>query len=85
VERIYGNRFSFSLLKLSAALHVTGVVIWYEKGLYRIMPSLEGLWLDLMVGVCMVYALLIFGLEKALFRRIFRNIKQMVAEKIFFP
>jgi uncharacterized membrane protein len=127
----------FSLLQLSAAIHVIGVVIWiggvsfvtlvilpaihamtdpmekallfqgverrfsrivrvvillvgltglynlYQKGLYRIMPTFDGLWLDLMIGVYLFYALLLFGLEKALFKRIFKDINKLNAEQVF--
>lgn len=78
------HRFSKIVKWVIVLVGITGLYNLYRKGLYVIMPTWQGLWLDLMIGVYVVYALLIFGLEKALFKRIFKDMKNMDADQIFF-
>ncbi|NOY52420.1 MAG: hypothetical protein GXP58_02240 [Deltaproteobacteria bacterium] len=63
---------------------LTGLFNLYEKGLYKILSTPQGWWLHLMITVYTIYALLIFGLEKALFKRIFKDIKNLNADQVFF-
>jgi uncharacterized membrane protein len=78
------HRFSRIVRPTIILVGLTGLYNLYEKGLYLIMPTLQGFWLDLMIGVFIFYALLIFGLEKALFKRIFKDVKQLNADQVFF-
>jgi uncharacterized membrane protein len=78
------HRFSRIVKVVIILVGVTGLYNLHQKGLYIIMPTLQGFWLDLMIAVYLFYALLIFGLEKALFKRIFKDVKQLNADQIFF-
>ena len=78
------HRFARIARAMIILVGLTGLFNLYEKGLYHLLPTRDGWWLDLMIGVFTVYALLIFGLEKALFKRIFKDIKNLNADQIFF-
>ena len=78
------HRFSRIVKAVIIVVGITGLYNLYQKRLYVIMPTWQGLWLDLMVGVYIFYSLLIFGLEKILFKRIFKDMKNMDANQIFF-
>ncbi len=78
------HRFARIARVMIILVGLTGLFNLYSKGLYHLLPTWEGWWLDLMIGVFTVYALLIFGLEKALFKRIFKDIKNLNADQIFF-
>ncbi len=78
------HRFSRIVRLVIVVVGITGLYNLYQKGLYRILPTPEGLWLDFMIGVYILYALLIFGLEKALFKRIFKDVKNLNADQVFF-
>jgi uncharacterized membrane protein len=78
------HRFAKVARLMILVVGITGLYNLHQKGLYLLLPSRAGLWLDLMIGVFVAYALLIFGLEKALFKRIFKDIKRMDADQVFF-
>jgi len=78
------NRFAGIARVMIVMVGLTGLFNLYEKGLYHILSTPQGWWLHLMITVYTVYALLIFGLEKALFKRIFKDIKNMNADQVFF-
>lgn len=78
------HRFSRIVKPTIIVVGLTGLYSLFAKGLYVLLPTAQGLWLDLMIGVFLFYALLIFGLEKALFKRIFKDIKTLNADQIFF-
>jgi len=78
------HRFAKIARLMIVIVGVTGLYNLYGKGLYLLLPTREGWWLDLMIGVFTAYALLIFGLEKALFKKIFKDIKNLNADQIFF-
>lgn len=78
------HRFSRIVKPTIILVGLTGLINLHQKGLYVIMPTAQGFWLDLMIGVYIFYALLIFGLEKALFKRIFKDIRKLNADQVFF-
>jgi len=77
------HRFARLVRVVIVVVGITGAYNLHARGLYSIMTSPEGFWLDLMIGVYAVYALLIFGLEKALFKRIFKETQNLDADRIF--
>jgi len=78
------HRFSRIVKAVIIVVGITGLYNLFQKRLYVIMPTWQGFWLDLMIGVYIFYSLLIFGLEKALFKRIFKDVKNMNADQVFF-
>ena len=78
------HRFSKIVKVVIILVGVTGLLNLHQKGLYVILPTVEGIWLDLMIGVYLFYALLIFGLEKILFKKIFKDMKNLNADQIFY-
>ncbi len=78
------RRFARIVRVILVVVGLTGLYNLMAKGLYDLMPTAAGFWLDLMIAVFVVYALLIFGLEKALFKRVFKDVKNMNADQIFF-
>ena len=78
------HRFSKIVKVVIILVGVTGLLNLHQKGLYVILPTVEGIWLDLMIGVYLFYALLIFGLEQILFKKIFKDMKNLNADQIFY-
>jgi len=77
------HRFARIVRGVLAVVAVTGLFNLHAKGLYSLMATPAGWWLDLMIGVLVAYALLIFGLEKALFKRIFKDAAKMDPGRVF--